>query len=132
MPLNAHITVYLQALGAHFLGKNAYNPKDITIKLSNSCADPIPVPYSIKENDGTSLKTFTSGSSSFMPVISVLQAPSDILPWYIFRDSSTACGSANFDLPDKIDFGYLDVSIPTSAGSPMSVRYQVLLNPEKL
>jgi hypothetical protein len=134
MPQKARITVYLQALGAHYLGKNAYDGKDIAIRFSNSCADPISVPYIIgaNSNDGINSPTFAAGSSSFMPVITVPPLPKTPSVDFITRDVYTVCGNANFDLPDKIEFGNLDVSIPTSAGSPIAVRYQVLLNPEKL
>lgn len=134
MPQKARITVYLQALGAHYLGKNAYNGKDIIIKFSNSCADPITVPYIIgpNSNDGINSSAFVTGSGSFMPVITVPPLPKLPSVDFISRDVYTVSGSANFDLPDKIEFGNLDVSVPTSANLPMAVRYQVLLNPEKL
>lgn len=132
MPTQAHITVYLQALGAHYLGANALNVNDIRILLSRLGEDPLQIPYTKNPNDGMNSPTYASGSTSFMPIQSVPATPNTVRTTFVLSDAETTCGRANFELPSQIEFAYLDISIPTSSSSPMTMRYPVLLNPEKL
>ncbi|TND01809.1 MAG: hypothetical protein FD123_4185 [Bacteroidetes bacterium] len=133
MSQKAHITVYLQALGAHYLGAHAYNVKDITIKLVYS-GGAIDLPYHVTPDftdDGNPSSAFTPGASSFMPIMTVPQPPAEpnTLVHFLSPDFTTACGRADFELPPGIEFAKLEISVPTTTNMPMLIQHPVLLNP---
>ena len=77
MPQKANITVFLQALGAHYLGAHACDVANIHINLKYSGGD-VNIPYPVMPNftdDGNTSLHFVSGASSFMPIISIPQPP---------------------------------------------------------
>lgn len=129
----AHITVYLQALGAHYLGAHAYNVQDITIELVYSGGKKM-LPYNVTPNftdDGNPSATFTAGASSFMPIITVPSLPTEqnAAVHFLSPDFTTACARGDFELPSGMEFGHLEISIPTTVNTPMIIRHPVLLNP---
>lgn len=134
MSKQAQIKVYLQALGAHFLGQNAYKIEDIIINLicSNGTINlPYFIPNNTKGNDGKNTTTFIPGTSSFMPIITVPQLNNDqTLVTFLSRDQYTVHGSADIELPVSIELAHLAISVPTTDGF-IHLRYPVLLNPEK-
>lgn len=106
----AHIKVYLQALGAHFLGANAYNVKNIVINLVYSKGT-VKLPYNVTNHftdDGNPSITFTSGASSFMPIITVpklfIEQPSVC---FLSHDFTTVCGRAEIELPPNVELAHL-------------------------
>jgi hypothetical protein len=132
----ANLTVYLQALGGHFLGANAYDPGNIELSFINSCGE-IKIPYPVTTNftdDGNVSPNFTDGASSFMPVITIPQpmpAPQVATVNYLSPDFTTISGKATINLAADIEFADLLVSIPTTLGKPMLLKQQVLLNPDQ-
>ena len=76
MSQTANITVYLQALGAHYLGAHAYMVNTINIKLVYS-GGTVVLPYVAGKtsNDGKPQGSFTTGACSFMPIITIPQSP---------------------------------------------------------
>lgn len=134
MPQSANITIYLQALGAHYLGAHACNVADISISLKYS-GGAISIPYPVTANftdDGNTSPQFVSGASSFMPIITVPQAPpgpTTAMVNFLSPDFTTVCGKASIVLPAAIEFAELTVSIPTSLNMPMLLKQHVLLNP---
>jgi hypothetical protein len=130
----AGISVYLQALGGHFLGANAYDPANITISLNYSVGL-IPIPYIITTcftDDGNVSPNFTTGASSFMPIISIpqpLPAAQIATVNFLSADFTTIAGKASIPLPTAIEFASLEISVPTTLGKPMLFKQQVLLNP---
>lgn len=130
----ANITIYLQALGAHYLGAHACNPADIEIAFKFS-GGTINVPYPVVPNfssDGNTSPNFVSGASSFMPIITVPQAataPQVAAVNFLSPDLTTVCGKLSFLLPEQLEFAELTVKIPTSINQPMQLQQQVLLNP---
>jgi hypothetical protein len=133
MAQKAHITVYLQAQGAHYLGAHAYNVQDITVKFVYPGGRKM-LPYQVTANftdDGNPSTAFTAGASSFMPIITVptQQTEQNALVHFLSPDFSTACARGDFELPTGIEFGHLEVSVPTTTGAPMIIRHPVLLNP---
>jgi hypothetical protein len=120
MTQKAHITVYLQALGAHYLGAHAYKVQDISIKLVYSKGT-IHLPYAVTPNfttDGNPSSVFTAGASSFMPIMTVPPLPSvpSTLVHFLSPDFTTTCGRADIELPANIEFAHLDISVPTTTG----------------
>jgi hypothetical protein len=136
MAHTANLTVYLQALGGHFLGANAYDPDNIELSFRNSFGE-INIPYTVTTNftdDGNVSPNFTNGASSFMPIITIPQAlPSPQIATinYLSPDFTTISGKVTFNLPDEIEFADLMVSIPTTLGKSMLIKQQVLLNPDQ-
>lgn len=133
MPQKAQLTVYLQALGAHFLGAHAYNVNDIKINLVYS-GGTINLPYQLTANftdDGNPSTVFTAGATTFMPIITVPSSPAqqNATVHFLSPDFTTACGRAEFEMPRKIEQAHLDISIPSTAGAPIRMQYPVLLNP---
>lgn len=134
MAQNANITVYLQALGAHYLGAHAYLSSDITISLVYS-GGTVQLPYPITPNfttDGNPTTDFIAGSSSFMPIITVpngtLQTNSIV--HFLSTDFTTACGKANFNLGFTPEIAQLHISVPTPASKePLLFQQAILLNP---
>jgi hypothetical protein len=134
MSQTANITVYLQAIGGHFLGANAYDPANISIQFSYS-GGTLHLPYPITTNftdDGNVSPYFTTGASSFLPIITIPQ-PAPAAPVatlnYLSADFTTIAAKANILLPDSIEFADLAVSIPTTSGKPLLLKQQVILNP---
>jgi hypothetical protein len=133
MAQKAHITVYLQAQGAHYLGAHAYHVQDIRVKLVYSGGSKV-LPYNVTANftdDGNPSATFTAGASSFMPIITVPASPAqqNASVHFLSPDFSTACARGDFELPAAIEFGHLEISVPTTTNVPMILRHPVLLNP---
>ncbi len=135
MTQKANITVYLQALGAHYLGAHAYNVNDISAKLVYSKGT-VKLPYQVTPNftdDGNPSTTFTPGASSFMPIMTIPFSPTEqsTAVHFLSPDFSTACGKANFEMPNKIEFAKLEISVPTTVNVPMLMQHPVLLNPQQ-
>ncbi len=134
MSQKAHITVYLQAQGAHYLGAHAYNVQDITIKFAYSGGRKA-LPYQVTANftdDGNPSATFTAGASSFMPIITVPTLPTqqNASVHFLSPDFSTACARGDFELSSNMEFGHLEISVPTTTTTtPITLRHPVLLNP---
>lgn len=134
MSQTASISVYLQALGGHFLGANAYDPVNITISLKYSGGQ-ISIPYMITTcftDDGNVSPNFTTGASSFMPIISIpqpLPAVQISTVNFLSPDFTTIAGKANIALPTDIELADLEISVPTTLGKPTLFKQQVLLNP---
>ena len=132
----ANITVYLQALGAHYLGAHAYKVNDIKIKLVHSKGT-VKLPYGFTpgfSDDGNPSTVFIAGASSFMPIITVPQLPAEpgAAVHFLSPDLTTVCAKAEIELPARMDFARLEISVPvTSAAEPMLMQYPVLLNPEQ-
>jgi hypothetical protein len=134
MASTANITIYLQALGGHFLGANAYNPGDISINLKYS-GGKIKIPYSVTTyftDDGNVSPNFTEGASSFLPIITIPQ-PAPAAPVaginFLSADFTTIGGRANIKLPAVVEFAELAVSVPTTSGKPFLISQSVILNP---
>jgi len=136
MAQNANITVYLQALGAHYLGAHAYLSSDITINLVYS-GGTIQLPYPITPNvttDGNPTTDFIVGSSSFMPIITVPNGTvqTNTIVHFLSPDSTTACGKANFKLGATPEIAQLHISVPTPAfKEPLLFQQAILLYPEQ-
>lgn len=132
MPATANISVYLQALGGHFLGANAFLPSNISINLKYS-GGTIPLPYIVTPDftdDGNPSPNFVQGASSFMPIITIPVPPSqNAIINFLSPDYTTISGKANFNLPGAIEFANLSISIPTTLNKPMLLTQSVLLNP---
>jgi hypothetical protein len=138
MPITANITVYLQALGAHFLGKNAFDIKNIKIKMKYSGGE-ISIPYTLEanSNDGTPSPAFIVGISSFMPIITVGNPTSAIVNnntvTFLNTDANTIAGKKSFLLPANNELATITVSIPiTSVATPLILTQQLLLAPKIL
>ena len=135
MPQSANLTVYLQAIGGHFLGANAYDPANITLNLSYSGGS-ITIPYTVTPHftdDGNVSTNFTDGASSFLPIITVPQ-PAPVVPVtlvnFLSGDFTTVAGKLSFNLPAAIEFAELLVSIPTTTlNKPFLIKQSVILNP---
>jgi hypothetical protein len=136
MPQQANMNVYLQALGAHFLGAHAYDVANICIKLKYSGGE-LKIPYPVTTNftdDGNPSQHFVSGASSFMPIITIPQAPPATqinTVNFLSPDFTTICGIALFELPAAIEFAELSVSVPTTLNKPILLTQSVLLNPSQ-
>lgn len=136
MSQNANITVYLQALGAHYLGAHAYMANNINLSLVYS-GGTITLPYMLTPNftdDGNPSATFTAGASSFMPIITVPQSSeqANALVHFLSPDFTTACGKANFNLGETPELAQLQISVPNPATSTaFQFQQPVLLNPEQ-
>jgi hypothetical protein len=134
MSQTANLTIYLQAVGGHFLGANAYDPSGISINLKFS-GGKIKIPYTVTPNftdDGDVSPNFTNGASSFLPIISVPQPLpaaqiSDVN--FLSPDFTTIAGKTSINLPVTIDLAELAVIIPTTSGKPFVFTQSVLLNP---
>ncbi len=135
MTNKAIVKVYLQALGAHYLGAHALNPQDITIKLAYS-GGTTSLPYTVTPNftdDGNPSPTFAIGASSFMPIMTVPQgaAQSSTMVNFLSPDFTTVCGQAEINLPTKLEMAQLHISVPTSANALMTIIHPILLNPNQ-
>jgi hypothetical protein len=134
MKNTAKITVFLQAVGGHFLGANAFEPNNITVKLSYSGGE-INLPYLITQNftdDGNVSTNFTNGASSFMPIITIPQPSSPTqtsLVNFLSGDFTTISARAIIDLPNEIEMATLLVSVPTTLEKPFLINQTVILNP---
>lgn len=134
MPQTANITIYLQAVGGHFLGANAFDPAGINISLKYS-GGKIKIPYTVTPNftdDGNVSPAFTNGASSFLPIITIAQpmpAPQIASVNFLSPDFSTIAGKASIKLPSVVEFAELSVSIPTTSGKPIQLNQSVILNP---
>jgi hypothetical protein len=134
MVQKANITVYLQALGAHYLGANAFKGNEITLNLVYSKGT-VKLPYRITPDftdDGNPSSSFTAGASSFMPIMTVPQLPTqpETLVHFLSPDFATACGKGDFELPAKPELARLQISVPiTAVNKPLQLEQSVLLNP---
>jgi len=132
--LTANITIYLQAVGGHFLGANAYDPAGISIDLKYS-GGKIKIPYTVTPyftDDGNVAPNFTEGASSFLPIITIAQpmpAAQVAAINFLSADFTTIAGKANIKLPATVEFAALSVSVPTTSGKPFLLSQSVLLNP---
>lgn len=134
MSQTANITIYLQAVGGHFLGANAYNAAGISISLKYS-GGKIKIPYTVTPyftDDGNVSPNFTDGASSFLPIITIPQpmpAVQVAAVNYLSPDFTTVAGKANIKLPSAVEFVELSVSIPTTSGKPILLSQSVILSP---
>lgn len=134
MAPTANITIYLQAVGGHFLGVNAYNPAGILISLKYS-GGKIKIPYTVTPHftdDGNVSPDFTTGASSFLPIITIpppAPAPQVATVNFLSADFTTIAGRANIQLPTTVEFAELSVSVPTTSGQPLLISQSVILNP---
>lgn len=131
----AHISVYLQAQGAHYLGAHAFKPSEISVQLVYT-GGTLPLPYSITPcytSDGNPSSNFTPGASSFMPIITVPVPPAfpETQVHFLATDFTTACARGNFNLPQFPEMAHLAISVPSSSGSPLLFNHPVLLNAEQ-
>jgi hypothetical protein len=136
MPITANITVCLQALGAHFLGKNAFDVSNIKITMKYTGGE-IDIPYTLTatSNDGIPSPAFIGGISSFMPIITVGNKTSAIVNnntvTFLNTDANTITGKKSFLLPANSELATITVTIPiTSSTSPLVVTQQLLLAPQ--
>lgn len=136
MPQIANLTVYLQAIGGHFLGANAYDPANITLNLSYSGGS-INIPYQVTPHftdDGNVSPDFTDGASSFMPIITIPQpapAAAITLVNFLSADFTTVAGRLTFNLPATVEFAELSVSIPTTQNKPFLIKQSIIISPEQ-
>lgn len=134
MASTANISIYLQAVGGHFLGANAYTPAGISINLKYS-GGKIKIPYTVTKyftDDGNVSPNFTEGASSFLPIITIPQpAPAAQVAStnFLSADFTTIAARANIKLPAAIEFAELSVSVPTTSGKPFLISQSVILNP---
>ena len=126
------ITVYLQALGGHFLGPHAYQTDSIRIKLRYSRGE-VDLPYVLTDNsnDGNVSSTFTSGVSTPLPIITV---PSGNLKTtavnFLSPDDNTISGAASIPAPDRVELAELEVSVPIPSNQRFfRMTQQVILEP---
>jgi hypothetical protein len=136
MPQTANITVYLQAVGGHFLGANAYDPGNITVSLSYSKGE-VNMPYIVTTHftdDGNVSPHFTDGASSFLPIITIPAPPPAMQTAtvnFLSADFTTIAARAAIALPAAVELAALSVSIPTTLGKPVVISQQVILNPDQ-
>jgi hypothetical protein len=132
MSTTANISVYLQALGGHFLGANAFQPSGISINLKYSGGS-VAIPYIVTPDftdDGNPSPDFVSGASSFMPIITIPVPPAqNVLVNFLSPDFTTIAGRTKIDLPASYEFAELAVSIPAPLTTPLIITQGVLLNP---
>jgi len=134
MSQTANIIIYLQAVGGHFLGANAYNPAGILISLKYS-GGKIKIPYTVTPyftDDGNVSPDFTEGASSFLPIITIPQPmPAEQVAAvnFLSADFTTIAGRADIKLPTAVELAELSVSVPTTSGRPFQLSQSVLLNP---
>jgi hypothetical protein len=134
MTHTAKITVFLQAIGGHFLGANAFEPNNITVNFRYSGGE-INMPYLVTQHftdDGNVSPNFTNGASSFMPIITIPQPSAPIqtsMVNFLSGDFTTISAQANIDLPNDIEMATLSVSVPTTTGKPFLINQTVILNP---
>jgi hypothetical protein len=134
MTQTANISIYLQAIGGHFLGANAYNPANISVSLSYSGGN-INIPYPLTthfSDDGNVSPHFTDGASSFLPVITIPPPPPAAqVPTvnFLSADFTTVAARAVITLPAAVEMATLTVSVPTTMGMPVLLSQQFLLNP---
>jgi hypothetical protein len=136
MASTANLTIYLQAVGGHFLGANAYLPGHISIALKYS-GGKIIIPYTVTKyftDDGNVSPDFTEGASSFLPIITIPQpAPGAQVAAvnFLSADFTTIAATANIKLPASVEFAELSVSVPTTSGKPFLISQTVILNPDQ-
>lgn len=132
MSQTANITIYLQAVGGHFLGAHAYDPANIKVRLGYS-GGVIDMPYPVTANftdDGNASPGFTNGASTFMPIITIPQTGSQsAMVNFLSPDFTTIAAKASINLPDAIEFAEITVSVPTTLGKPFLLSQSLILNP---
>ncbi|MBL7700678.1 MAG: hypothetical protein JNM14_00390 [Ferruginibacter sp.] len=134
MTSTANITIYLQAVGGHFLGANAYDPGGISITLKYS-GGKIKIPYNVIPHftdDGNVSPNFTEGASSFLPIITIPQPAPAVQAGavnYLSGDFTTVAARANIKLASVVEFAELSVNVPTTSGQPFQISQSVILNP---
>lgn len=136
MALSANFSIYLQAVGGHFLGANAYDADGILITLKYS-GGKIKIPYTVTPyftDDGNVSPNFTEGASSFLPIITIPQPmPATQVAGinFLSPDFTTVAGKAGIKLPAAVEFAELSVSVPTTSGKPFLMNQSVVLNPDQ-
>lgn len=136
MASTANLTIYLQAVGGHFLGANAYDPANISISLKYSSGK-IKIPYPVTKyftDDGNVSSNFTEGASSFLPIITIPQAAPAVQVTavnFLSADFTTIAARASIKLPASVEFAELSVSVPTTSGKPFLINQSVILNPDQ-
>ena len=134
MTQTANISVYLQAVGGHFLGANAFEPNNISVNLSYS-GGKLNLPYLISPHftdDGNVSSNFTNGASSFMPIITIPQpnTPETVIN-FLSPDFTTISAKGLITLPKKIELATLTLNIPTTIGKPIVLSQNIVLNPSQ-
>ncbi|MBL7731048.1 MAG: hypothetical protein JNM88_07720 [Chitinophagaceae bacterium] len=125
--------VYLQALGGKFLGPNAYNNSGIQVSLKYSLGI-FPVEYKVISgtDDGAINTTFTNGSTSFMPILTMPESGTgNPAVNYLTAGPHTIVGKTNIFLPGSNETATLIVHIPTPSGKLIEIQEPVLLNPQQ-
>lgn len=128
MSVNATITVYLQALGGKFLGPHAYLTTAITVNFTYS-GSTVSLPYALSptSDDGSISGDFTTGTSSFMPILTPQPDGGNPAVNYLTTDQYTISGKSNLTLSNDFEIGTLSVSIPRPCGGPLLLSQSVLL-----
>jgi hypothetical protein len=133
MTQTANISVYLQAVGGHFLGANAFDSHNISVNLSYS-GGKLNLPYLISPHftdDGNVSSNFTNGASSFMPIITIPQPNTETLINFLSPDFTTISAKGVITLPKKIELATLTLNIPTTIGKPIVFSQNIVLNPSQ-
>jgi hypothetical protein len=132
MSQTANITIYLQAVGGHFLGAHAYDPANINVKLIYSGGE-IDIPYPVTTNftdDGNASPDFINGASTFMPIITIPQNGAQAAAInFLSPDFTTVAARASIKLPNAIEFAEIRVHVPTTLGKPYVLSQSLILNP---
>jgi hypothetical protein len=141
MSQQAKITVYLQALGGHYLGYHAYNyqnnsPDIISITMIYSLNTlTIPYPINSSTTDGTtSTNLFVDGVSSSFPILTVLPPldpppPPPAVNFLTPGTTNPAVGQKNFQLPSATELATLVVKVPTPVNNHIVLTQNVILDP---
>jgi hypothetical protein len=131
--IQANLTVYLQALGAHYLGAHAYDAEKISVQL-NFSGGLITIPYLINQNDGIPTTNFVESSSSFMPIITAANLPKQptTLVHFLSHNNQTACAKTVINLPKRTELAKLKIIVPiTTNNAFMEFQQPLLLSPNK-
>lgn len=127
--------VYLQALGGKFLGPNAFDNTNIKVSLKYSLGN-FPLQYKVIQgttDDGTISQSFTDGSTSFMPILTMPDNDKgNPAVNYLTPGAKTIVGHSGIFLPDTNEYGTITASIPLSSGGNLVLTQQVLLDPQQL
>ncbi len=131
---NAHLFVYLQALGGKFLGTNAYNNNEIEISFEYSGGS-FKLPYQViaSTNDGNISPVFTPGCSTPMPILTAgTEAGQNPTVNYLTANPNTIMGlSPSFALPATNELATLTITVPTPSGKNTHLQQSVWLLPEQ-
>lgn len=130
---NAHLFIYLQALGGKFLGPNAFKNREIEISFAYSGGSfKIPYPIIASTNDGAISTVFTAGSSTAFPILTICAAGQSPTVNYLTSNPNSVVGlSQSFALPTSNELGTLTISVPTPSGNNILLQQSVWLLPEQ-